>query len=132
MARRWPDALGGFAQINEGLKAQCRHCNGQDPHAHAAPVAKVDDVRHRAHGAEMGFLGNCAEQKSNAKYGDQHQLAHVFQIDFFHDYVGISKLLTAHIVTASGLRLIVCCLLECSEAFASPRRCRAGRVQFND
>ena len=43
--------------------AEDRHRDRKQPHAHAVPVAHVDDVGHRAHGAEVRLVADRAEDK---------------------------------------------------------------------
>ena len=38
--------------------------DGKQPHAHAAPVAHVDNVGHRAHGAEIDLVADRAEHEA--------------------------------------------------------------------
>ena len=59
------DRLGEVDDAGEVQRARAeqRHRDGEQPHAHAAGVAHVDPVGHRAHGAEVGLVADRAEDE---------------------------------------------------------------------
>ena len=63
------------AQRHHGVEAQHRHAHRQRPHAQAGPVAHRDDVRQRAHGAEVGALRHGAKDRAQGERGPE-DLAH--------------------------------------------------------
>ena len=104
------DAVGGLdpAQRHHGVEADHRHADGQHPHAHARPVADVDDVGHRAHGAEVGALRDGAEGHGQREGGPQHRAAEAG-----------SRFLHAAIL----------CSAACAVARVLRTRCRRGLLQ---
>ncbi len=72
--RRGVEAVIGVDPAERGhrIEADHRHADRQHPHAHARPVAHVDDVRQRTHGAEMAALGDHAEDDRQPEGGSQH------------------------------------------------------------
>jgi hypothetical protein len=44
-----------------------RQPDTQQPGSHASPITHVDDIGHRAHGAETGFIGNKTKNQRQKK-----------------------------------------------------------------
>ena len=72
------------AQRDHAVEADHRHADGQHPHAHARPVAEIDDVGHRAHGAEVSALRNGAKGDGQRERGPQHGGRQAGQVGFLH------------------------------------------------
>ena len=70
------DGLGQIqiTKIGEQVGADHRHCNGEQPGAHAPPVAHVDDIRNGTHGAKVGLVGDEAEYDAQTKSPPDYSL----------------------------------------------------------
>jgi len=81
---RGVDRLGEIDEAGElqGACARGRHGDGEQPHAHAVPVAHVDHVRNRAHGAEVRLVAHGAEDECEGKGPPDHRRGERCRVGF--------------------------------------------------
>ena len=71
------DRLGEVDQPRElqRVRAEDRDRDGEKPHAHPRPASHVDDVGHRAHGAEVRAVGDRAEDEGEQEPAERDDRA---------------------------------------------------------
>jgi hypothetical protein len=68
-----------LARVGEEVGAEDGDRDGQQPGAHAAPVAHVDHVGNRAHGAEIGLVGEETEDETETETPPDNGLGYGLQ-----------------------------------------------------